>query len=85
MLESDLLEEVMVSLTIKDEIGMPDSDLEVAWVYLRDNQPVAGTEDTGAIGLLLIEEGSQMSKENLTFHQILKGSRLKMETESCSG
>ncbi|GIS49331.1 MAG: hypothetical protein Ct9H90mP23_0030 [Methanobacteriota archaeon] len=38
VLESDLLEEVLVSLTIVDEIGMPDSDLEVAWIYLRDNQ-----------------------------------------------
>ena len=77
VLESDLLEEVMVSLTIKDEIGMPDSDLEVAWVYLRDNQPVAGTEDTGAIGLLLMEEGSQVFQGKLDLSPNLEGFKIE--------
>jgi hypothetical protein len=73
VLESDLLEEVQVSLTIVDEIGMPDSDLEVAWIYLRDNQPVAGTEDTGSLSLLLVEEGSQVFQGKLDFTPNLEG------------
>lgn len=73
VLESDLLEEVLVSLTIVDEIGMPDEDLEVAWIYLRDNQPVAGTEATGTLGLLLEEEGSQVFQGRLDFTPNLEG------------
>ena len=73
VLESDLLEEVLVSLTIVDEIGMPDEDLEVAWIYLRDNQPVAGTEATGTLGLLLGEEGSQVFQGRLDFTPNLEG------------
>ena len=73
VLESDLLEEVLVSLTIVDEIGMADSDLEVAWIYLRDNQPVAGTEDTGTLSLLLVEEGSQVFQGKLDFTPNLEG------------
>ena len=46
VLESDLPEEVLVSLTTVDEIGMPDEDLEARLDSPKDNQPVAGTEAT---------------------------------------
>ena len=52
VLESDLLAEVLVTITTVDEIGMPDGDLQVAWVYMRGNQPVAGTESTGELRML---------------------------------
>ena len=77
VLESDLLEEVLVSLIIVDEIGMPDSDLEVAWVYLRDNQMVAGTEDTGTLALLLSEEGREVFQGKLDLTPMLEGHKIQ--------
>ncbi len=53
ILESDLIEEVLVTVTVVDSIGMPTSDLEVSWVFLRDNLPVSGTEGSGALPLIL--------------------------------
>ncbi len=73
VLESDLLEEVLVSLTIVDEIGMPDEDLEVAWIFLRDNQPVAGTEDTGSLRMLFSEDGRDIFQGSLDFTPNLEG------------
>ena len=77
VLESDLLEEVLVSLIIVDEIGMPDSDLEVAWVYLRDNQMVAGTEDTGTLALLLSEEGREVFQGKLDLTPMVEGHKIQ--------
>jgi len=66
-LESDLLEEVTVSVTIIDEIGMPDDDLQVAWVFIHNNLPVAGTEDTGTLPMLLEGDGSDLFQGKLDF------------------
>jgi len=55
ILESDMLDDVTVTVTMVDEIGMVDGPLQVAWVYVRDNGPVAGTETTGE--LMMITDG----------------------------
>ncbi|MCK5868043.1 MAG: hypothetical protein KAG07_01305, partial [Candidatus Thalassarchaeum sp.] len=55
ILDSDMLDDVTVTVTMVDEIGMVDGPLQVAWVYVRDNGPVAGTETTGE--LLMITDG----------------------------
>jgi hypothetical protein len=73
VLESDLLEEVLVSVTIVDEIGLPNEDLQVAWIYLRDNLPVAGTEDTGRLAMLFDEEGRDIFQGDLDFSPALEG------------
>ena len=73
VLESDLLEEVLVSVTIVDEIGLPNEDLQVAWIYLRDNLPVAGTEDTGGLAMLFDEEGRDIFQGDLDFSPALEG------------
>ena len=72
-LESDLLEEVLVTVTIIDEIGMSADDLEVAWVFLRNNLPVAGTEDTGAIPLIIEDDGRDIFQGKLDFTPALEG------------
>ncbi|MCH1591922.1 MAG: hypothetical protein L7R66_02905, partial [Candidatus Thalassarchaeaceae archaeon] len=72
-LESDLLEEVLVTVTIIDEIGMSDDDLEVAWVFLRNNLPVAGTEDTGALSLIIDDDGRDIFQGKLDFTPALEG------------
>ena len=73
VLESDLLEDVLVSITIVDEIGLPDEDLQVAWIFLRSNQPVAGTEDTGSLQMLLDEDGRDVFQGRLDFTPNLEG------------
>ena len=55
ILDSDMLDDVTVTVTMVDEIGMVDGPLQVAWVYVRDNGPVAGTETTGE--LMMITDG----------------------------
>jgi len=52
VLESDMLGEVMVTITTVDAIGMPEGDLQVEWVYMRGNTPVSGTEASGELRML---------------------------------
>ena len=55
LLESDLINDVLVTVTMVDEIGMNEGPLDVAWVILRSGVAVAGSENTGQ--LVMIEEG----------------------------
>ena len=59
ILESDMVDDVQVTVTMNDQIGMQDGPLQVSWVYMRGNSPVTGTEDSGE--LLLILEGDRSS------------------------
>ena len=53
ILDSDLLGEVTVTVTMVDEIGMTDGPLQVSWVYVRANNPVPGTETTGELSMII--------------------------------
>ncbi len=55
ILESDLINDVLVTVTMVDEIGMIDGPLDVSWVVLRSGVTVAGSENTGQ--LIMIEDG----------------------------
>ena len=77
VLESDLLEEVLVTVTIVDEIGLPDEDLQVAWVFLRNNLPVAGTEDSGGLAMLIDDEGRDIFQGKLDFTPALEGFKIE--------
>lgn len=59
IIESDMVDDVQVTVTMNDQIGMQDGPLQVSWVYMRQNSPVTGTEDSGE--LLLILEGDRSS------------------------
>ena len=59
IIESDLVDDVKVTVTMNDQIGMEDGPLQVSWVYMRSNSPITGTEDSGE--LQLIEEGDRSS------------------------
>ena len=73
VLESDLLGEVLVTITMVDEIGMPESDLEVAWLYISENQPVIGTESTGTLRLLDDGMEIQNGEESFSGQQVFQG------------
>jgi len=55
LLESDLINDVFVTVTMVDEIGMIEGPLDVAWVILRSVAAVAGSENTGQ--LTMIDDG----------------------------
>jgi hypothetical protein len=55
LLESDLINDVFVTVTMVDEIGMIEGPLDVAWVILRSGAAVAGSENTGQ--LTMIDDG----------------------------
>ena len=63
MLASDRLAGVLVTVTIIDDIGMPEDDLQVAWVFLRDGLRVAGTEANGALPLLMVDESGENRRD----------------------
>ena len=59
IIESDMVDDVKVTVTMNDQIGMQDGPLQVSWVYMRGNSPVTGTEDSGE--LMMILEGDRSS------------------------
>ena len=68
IIESDLVDDVTVSITMNDEIGMQDENtLQVAWYYLRGGIQVAGTEDTGELQLISSGDGSALYQAHLDF------------------
>jgi hypothetical protein len=56
IIESDRVDEVFITVTMVDEIGMVVGPLDVSWVYLRNNLPVAGSE--GSTQLPMIDDGA---------------------------
>ncbi|MEC9001319.1 MAG: hypothetical protein VX779_02050, partial [Candidatus Thermoplasmatota archaeon] len=41
------------TVTMVDEIGMMDGPLQVSWVFVRSNNPIAGTEDSGELSMII--------------------------------
>jgi len=67
IIESDLVDDVTVTITMNDEIGMEDGPLQVAWYYLRGGIQVAGTEDTGELQLISEGDGSAIYQAHIDF------------------
>jgi hypothetical protein len=67
IIESDLVDDVTVTITMNDEIGMEDGPLQVAWYYLRGGIQVAGTEDTGELQLISEGDGSSVYQAHIDF------------------
>ncbi len=65
LLDSDLLGDVTVTVTMVDEIGMMDGPLQVSWVYVRSNNPIAGTEDSGELSLIIDGETNDIYQSSL--------------------
>ena len=65
LLDSDLLGDVTVTVTMVDEIGMIEGPLQVSWVYVRSNNPVAGTEDSGELSLIIDGETNDIYQSSL--------------------
>ena len=49
VIETDSLDDVKVTVTILEEIGLNYGPLQVSWEYQRSGQPVAGTQDSGEL------------------------------------
>jgi hypothetical protein len=67
ILDSDLLGDVTVTVTMVDEIGMMDGPLQVSWVYVRANGPVAGTEATGELTMIIDDDTNDVYQSALDF------------------
>jgi len=53
ILDSDLIGDVTVTVTMVDEIGMTEGPLQVSWVYIRANAPISDTEDSGELSMII--------------------------------
>jgi hypothetical protein len=65
ILDSDMLGDVTVTVTMVDEIGMMDGPLQVSWVYVRANAPVAGTEATGEMTMIIDDDTNDVYQSAL--------------------
>lgn len=70
ILDSDMLGEVTVTVTMVDEIGMTDGPLQVSWVYIRANNPVAGTETTGELSMIIDGDGEDVYQSPLDMNPV---------------
>tara|TARA_B100000470_G_scaffold165497_1_gene130146 strand:- start:80 stop:961 length:882 start_codon:yes stop_codon:yes gene_type:complete len=60
-----MLGDVTVTVTMVDEIGMMDGPLQVSWVYVRANGPVAGTEATGELTMIIDDDTNDVYQSAL--------------------
>ena len=67
VLETDKLDEVLVTITIVEEIGMIYGPLQVSWVFERNGQPISGTESNGEISWLSSNDGRHVYQGELDF------------------
>ena len=65
LLDSDTISEVLITVTMVDEIGMNDGPLQVSWVFVRDNSPVPGTEDSGELAMISDGETNDVYQSTL--------------------
>ena len=65
ILDSDLLGDVTVTVTMVDEIGMMDGPLQVSWVFVRSNNPIAGTEDSGELSMIIDGDTNDVYQSSL--------------------
>ncbi len=66
-IETNTIESVDVTITIIEEIGMFDGPLEVTWEYVRDGQPLAGTQDTGELAWISTQGDKHIYQGTLDF------------------
>ena len=70
ILDSDMLADVTVTVTMVDEIGMMDGPLQVSWVYVRSNGPVAGTEATGELVMIIDDATNDVYQSELDLNPL---------------
>ncbi|MDP6920347.1 MAG: hypothetical protein QF709_00310, partial [Candidatus Thalassarchaeum sp.] len=70
ILDSDLLGDVTVTVTMVDEIGMMDGPLQVSWVYVRSNGPVAGTEASGELVMIIDDDTNDVYQSELDLNPL---------------
>jgi hypothetical protein len=67
LLESDLINDVLVTVTMVDEIGMNEGPLQVSWVVLRSGVAVAGSENTGELTMIDDGESKDIYQSRIDF------------------
>ena len=67
IIETNSMDEVTVTLTILEEIGMSYGPLQVSWQFLRNGEPVVGTESSGEIPWISSKDGKHVYQGELDF------------------
>ncbi len=67
VIETDTMDEVMVTVTILEEIGMNYGPLQVSWVFQRNGEYVVGTESSGELPWLSSNDGKHVYQGMLDF------------------
>ena len=70
LLDSDLLGDVTVTVTMVDEIGMMDGPLQVSWVFVRSNNAIAGTEDSGELTMIIDGDMNDIYQSSLDLNPL---------------
>jgi len=67
IIETDVMDYVLVTITIDDSIGMPEGPLQISWEFRRGGQKITGTSASGEIPLLLSYDGSAVYQGRIDF------------------
>ena len=72
VIETDSMDDVLVTITIMEEIGMNYGPLQVSWVFQRNGQSIPGTEASGEIQWYSSEDGVHVYQGMLDFTPVLE-------------
>jgi len=67
VIESDSLDDVKVTVTILEAIGLNYGPLQVSWEYQRNGQPVADTQDSGELAWVSSTDDRHIFQGQLDF------------------
>ena len=72
VLETNDMKDVLVTITVMEEIGMNLGPLQVSWVFERNGQPVIGTESSGELPWLSSSQGAHVYQGEIDFRTDLE-------------
>ena len=67
LIETNLIGDIPVTVTIVEAIGMVDGPLQVSWEYSRGGQVIAGTESSGELAWISSSDGKHIYQGQLDF------------------
>ncbi len=72
VIQTDSMDEVLVTVTIMEEIGMNYGPLQVSWVFQRNGQSITGTEMGGELQWYSSKAGVHVYQGELDFTPVLE-------------
>ena len=67
IIETHEIDDIPVTVTILEEIGMIDGPLQVSWEFQRGGQLIAGTESTGELSWISSSDGKHVYRSQMDF------------------